>query len=89
MKRSEWIVVGLVVIVAIAACMLVISQRDHYKKELVLRDQTFQARVDLEKVKITEDLEEKYRADRISYEVMARQMAKHQNSLRDQNEQEK
>lgn len=83
MKRLEWIVVGLVVIVAAVVCMLLIRQSDHCKKELVLRDQTFQVRVDAEKVRITQDLEEKYRADRISYEVMARRIEKSKDQIKE------
>ncbi len=80
---SPWIVSALVAVVAVVVCSWVIHQRDAYKKELARSEQNFQTRVDAEKVKIVEDLEEKYRADRVSYEVMARRMEKSQDQLKD------
>jgi hypothetical protein len=84
-----WIVVLLVIIVAGVICVISVMKSEHYAKELAKRDQEFAATVSGEKVKIQEDLEEKYRADRISYEVMARQMARQANSQRALDAQEK
>lgn len=71
----------IIVVGAVVVCFWAFHQRDIYKNQLEVRNRDFQAEVQSEKLKISEDLEEKYRADRISYEVMARQMASQRNSM--------
>ena len=70
-----WVISGVVVVISVAACSLAWIKAGEYRAELKKVRQDLQATVQVEKQKASADMEEKYRADRISYEVMARQMA--------------
>lgn len=76
---SPWAVTALVAMLAVVICTGAIWRSEVYKKALEQRERDFNAQVNEEKRKTAEDFEEKYRADRVSYQVMARRIEMEKN----------
>ena len=77
-----WMITGIVIIAGAITCSAAWRNaaecRAGLKAELLDRQVVMAA----ERKKAADDVSEKYRADRISYEVMARQAARQQNALK-------
>ena len=73
MRDMKWVMIG-VVVVAVVVCLAALRRSEEYRQRLSVRDRDFEVRVNEEKKKIAEDLDEKHRADRISYEAMSRRI---------------
>jgi hypothetical protein len=71
---TPWGVVLATVCVAVAVCSAALFQAARYKAELAERDRTMAVRVQAQVQAVREDLEEKYRADMVSYEAMSRRV---------------
>ncbi len=84
-----WVITGIVIVISIVVCSVAWKKSDTCRAETIKVREDMQGIVQVEKKKAAADIEEKYRADRISYEVMARRMAREQNTLRELDAQEK
>jgi hypothetical protein len=51
-----------------------IGLKENFKKELLGKETELASRLAKDKVKIYKDLDEKYRADKVSYEAMAKRL---------------
>jgi Tfp pilus assembly protein PilO len=80
---SPWIVTVMVVVASVFVCAMAWHKVVQTEAKLRACHEDTVVQVAVEKKKIAADIDEKYRADRISYEVMARQMARQQNSMRE------
>ena len=78
-----WSITGLVIIVSIVVCSMTLMKAEKSRVELIKARKDTQAAIVEESKKVAADMEQKYQADRISYEVMSRQFAGQQNAFKD------
>jgi hypothetical protein len=72
---SAWVVTAAVVVVSVAVCVMAWQKTGQYSAALKACREDTRAMVAVETKKAAADIEEKYSADRISYEVMSRRVA--------------
>jgi REP element-mobilizing transposase RayT len=85
-NRTNFILAGATVLLVLVCAVLYkysLAQKDEFQKELKNKEQAINAKVAQEKKKIYQNLDEKYRADQVSYQAMAKRLEIEKRKARD------
>ena len=77
-----WMITGVVAVISVILCSVAWMKVGESRAALAKARQDGQAALEAQRKSVIADMEQKYQADRISYDVMARQMAVMQERLK-------
>ena len=79
---SSWMITGVVAVISVILCSVAWIKVGESRAALAKARQDAQVALEAQRKSVIADMEQKYQADRISYDVMARQIAVLQEKLK-------